>query len=324
MTVPGSDVPGRDDPNSDVVVVGAAGVDTNVFLSTPLRPLDHMGEGQFAENIDYVGQAGGYSSRGFARLGHRTAFVGHVGADFAGDMVRAELAADGIDLRGLDIDPAGTARSVNVMGLDGSRVNFYDGRGHEKLDVDPDLAREVFAGARVVLFHLPDWSRRLLPLARESGAVIACDLQDIRDPDDSYRREFIEAADVLFVSSAHHHNPSHMLKRVVELSDDALVICGRGGLGAAVASADGIEVFPPPRVTLPIVDTNGAGDALAVGFLDARYFRDCSIADSISYGQLAARWTCAQRADSSRLVTRDQLTDLAAQIGLGAAVAAAG
>ena len=307
-----------------MVVVGAAGIDTTIFLSSSLSaPLDLAGGRYPSETIDHVGQAGGYGSRAFAALGHATAFIGHVGADAAGAQVRAELADDGIDVRGLGVDPSGTARSVNLMGRDGSRITFYDGRPGEMLDVDMGLAAELMRGARVVLFHLPDWARRLLPLARESGAVVACDLQDVSDPDESYRREFVEAADVLFVSSAHHHNPSHMLKRLVELSGDALVVCGRGGLGVATATTDGIDVFPPPHLSLPIVDTNGAGDALAAGFLDARVFQGRSVEDAIAYGQLAARWTCAQRASSAAPATRERLAALESEARLGRPVSAA-
>ena len=198
----------------EVVVVGNVGINTNVFIHSSTELIDGLREeGHFTSNVDYLGQAGGFTSRGFAALGRPTSFIGHVGEDVFGQWVRTELAGDGIDLSGLGIDPAGTARSINLMGVDGSRINFYDGRGHRGLTVDPDLAASVFAGARLALFHLPDWARHLLPVARRAGVVVACDLQDVRDPDDDYIRDFLEGSDVLFVSSAHHLNPAPMLKR---------------------------------------------------------------------------------------------------------------
>jgi hypothetical protein len=51
----------------EAIVVGGAGVDTNV---------------------DYVGQAGGYASRLFAQLGKRTGYIGPVGDDHNGRLVR--------------------------------------------------------------------------------------------------------------------------------------------------------------------------------------------------------------------------------------------
>jgi sugar/nucleoside kinase (ribokinase family) len=120
---------------------------------------------------------------------------------------------------------------------------------------------------------------------------------------------------VLFVSSAHHLNPAPMLKRLVKRSGGSMVVCGRGGLGVAIASTDGIRVYPPPNVDLPgielpVVDTNGAGDALAVGFLTAHQLEGRPVDESVLRGQLAARWTCAQAADSGNPITAEQLEEL--------------
>ena len=48
---------------SDVVVVGNAGIDTNVFLYG--ADVDFSVEANFSDTLDTVGQAGGYSSRGY-------------------------------------------------------------------------------------------------------------------------------------------------------------------------------------------------------------------------------------------------------------------
>lgn len=305
----------RNPAGPDVVVIGNVGIDTNVYLAPDARLTEVvLEEGHFATDLDYVGQAGGFTGRGFARLGLSTAFIGHVGADPLGDWVRAELSADGIDLAGLGVDPAGTARSVNLMAADGSRVNFYDGRGHLDLTVDPALAAPILAGARLALFHLPNWARHLLPLARAAGAVIACDLQDVRDPDDAYRRDFVAAADIIFVSAAHHADPRPLLRRLLAAGHAGTVVCGRGRDGVLVATGDGIESFPPPVLPagedLPVIDTNGAGDALAVGFLLAHVLQGHSVAEAVRRGQLGARWTCAQRASSGDLITPDRLAAL--------------
>ncbi|HEX6386041.1 MAG TPA: hypothetical protein VF177_15330 [Anaerolineae bacterium] len=60
----------------DVVVVGNVGVDTNVYLHG--QDIDFTVEANFTENVDYVGQAGGYSSRGYAHLGKQTARASYV------------------------------------------------------------------------------------------------------------------------------------------------------------------------------------------------------------------------------------------------------
>ena len=54
-----------------------------------------------------------------------------------------------------------------------------------------------------------------------------------------------------------------------------------------------------------VVDTNGAGDGLAVGFLSSYVLDDYSREDSIRRGQVAARYTCTQKASSSQLIRPD-------------------
>ena len=56
--------------------------------------------------------------------------------------------------------------------------------------------------------------------------------------------------------------------------------------------------------------TNGAGDALAVGFLVAHVLQGHSIAEAVQRGQFRARRTCAQRASSNDLITAERLAAL--------------
>lgn len=198
----------------DVVVVGNVGIDTNVYLYG--ADVDWSVEANFSDNRDYVGQAGGYSSRGFAQLGWRTAFIGSVGDDYHGQFVREEFARDGIDMRGMFTDPSGTARSVNVMYRDGRRKNFYDGKGHMQLQPNLMACEAILAEARVALFHLPNWARQLLPLAKRHGLTVAADLQDVVTLDDSYRRDFIEHADILFCSAANLPDPAALINPLLQ------------------------------------------------------------------------------------------------------------
>jgi len=292
----------------DVVVVGNVGVDTNVY---PLADeIDWSVEANFTRNLDCVGQAGGYASRGWARLGRRTAFVGYAGDDFCGRLVREELARDGIDLGGLFVDPAGTSRSVNIMYRDGRRKNFYDGGSHMTLAPDLDACRAVLARARLAHFHLAHWARRLLPVARELGLVVACDLQDVVRLPDAYRKDFIDQADILFFSSVNHTDPRPLVDALREGRPERVVVAGMGGRGCALGTRAGYRTFPPERGEAPVIDTNGAGDALAVGFLDAWAFEGKDPVEAVRRGQIAARHTCSLRGTSAGLITRAELNRL--------------
>lgn len=292
----------------EVVVLGCAGVDTNVFL--PGREVDWSVEANFTENLDTPGQAGVYASRGYAALGRRVAFIGNLGDDACGTLVREAFARDGVDVRGMFTDPAGTARSVNVMYPDGRRKNFYDARANSGLRPEPARCREIMARARLVHSHLADWARHLLPVARELGLVVACDLQDVVDPADSYRQDFIREADILFFSAANHADPSPLIRRFLRDRPERIVISGMGAKGCALGTRKGIRFFPAEPSDLPLVDTNGAGDSLAVGFLTSHVLEGRPLAESIRRGQLAARHCCSLRGTSEGLISARALAEL--------------
>ncbi|MEO5953659.1 MAG: carbohydrate kinase family protein, partial [Chloroflexia bacterium] len=148
----------RGTPNTplEAVVIGAAGVDTNIFLSS--GDIDFSVEANFARNIDYVGGAGGYSSRGFACLGKQTGYLGYVGDDHNGRFITDQLAFSGIEAT-LFVDPAGSRRSVNIMYKDGRRKNFYDGR--DAMTVRPDIAacKWMLSRTRLAHFSIENWTR---------------------------------------------------------------------------------------------------------------------------------------------------------------------
>jgi sugar/nucleoside kinase (ribokinase family) len=290
----------------DVAVIGNAGIDTNVYFHSA-EP-DFTRESNFTEDLDTVGQAGGYAGRGYAQLGKRTAFVGYVGDDFSGRFIREELARDGIDLSALFIDPAGTSRSVNFMYRDGRRKNFYDGKSHMQLQPDRAICRSVLEQSRLAHFNIPNWARHLLPIARELGLTIACDLQDVMQLRDGYRDDFIEYADIVFFSAVNQAGPAPLIEELLKWKPQLTVVSGMGARGCALGTRDGIRYFDPVHMDAPVIDTNGAGDGLAVGFLSSYVLDGYALEDSIQRGQIAARYTCTQKASSAHLITPEIMT----------------
>lgn len=295
---------GGRNPDLDVIVIGAAGVDTNIYLAG--ADVDFSVESNFSQNLDNVGGAGGYSSRGFARLGKRTGFLGCIGDDHNGRFIADELSRDGIETFFL-LDPVGTRRSVNIMYRDGRRKNFYDGKGSMNMQPDLELCRAAIGRARIAHMTIENWTRRLLPLAKELGVLVSCDLQDVISPDDEYRRDYIEQADILFFSAVNFPDPTPLINRFLEMKPGRMTVTGMGSRGCALGTSDGIRMFDPVTLDEPVIDTTGAGDSLAAGFLSSYFLDDYTLEDSILRGQIAARYACTQKANSSLLITREQL-----------------
>lgn len=298
----------------DVLVVGAVGVDTVVY-PPPRWRWDAAGEGTLAEVVDVVAHGGGYAARGYAALGHRTALLGHVGADVAGAWVRSTLAGDGVLMDGC-VTTGRTAHSVNVMDRDGARRNFYD----PALDgVDPPgrvLTEHLLDRSRIAHVNIPDWARRVLGPARERGVTLVVDVQDASGPDEDYRRAFVEAADVLVVSGDRLASGEDYARWAIDVGHARLVVVGLGPHGCLVVPRGQPSThYPVARlpaeagtgVEPPVVDTNGAGDSLAVGTASGLLLDGLPRDAAVRRGLLCARWCCTLRATSDGLATREQV-----------------
>jgi sugar/nucleoside kinase (ribokinase family) len=289
----------------DVVVLGAANIDTNVYLYGD--DIDFTVEANFSENIDYLGGAGGYSARNFAQLGYKTAFIGYVGNDYQGEFIRRELYKDGIDISLMDFDPLGTKRSVNFMYRDGRRKNFYDGRGSMEVRVDVEACTGVLSQTKLAHFSIVNWTRYLIPLVKQYGCIISTDIQDIIDLDDEYRRDYIKASDVVFFSCTNFMDPEEVIAGMRSINSKAILVGGLGSKGCVVNHQGKSQYFEAITLDAPVIDTNGAGDSLAVGFLTSYYFDGYSLEESISRGQINARYTCTLKATTSNFLKKDEL-----------------
>ena len=292
---------------AQVIVIGNVGIDTNVYL--PGNAIDLAHEANFTENLDTVGQAGGYASHGYKRLGASTAFIGYVGADWMGEQIRSTLQADDIDTRGLFVDPRGTSRSINLVFPDGSRKNFYDGKGHMELHPPLEECLAVMRGARLAHFNIPNWARELLVPARKSGLIIACDIQDVVDPVDPYRMDFIRHSDYLFFSAVNHPDPAPVIHFILEINPGAIVVATMGEKGCLLGSEGSVQHYSAVSMDQRVVDSNGAGDAFAVGFLVSRVLENRNLQESVLRGQIAARYKCAQKSTSANGITRELMAD---------------
>ena len=106
-------------PDYELCVVGAIGVDTNCYLYN--ESIDYINEANFTQNIDGIGQAGGYCARISKALRNRTYFFGFIGNDWQGEMIKERFIKEQIEHR-FFLDEKGTKRSVNIVSKDGPMI----------------------------------------------------------------------------------------------------------------------------------------------------------------------------------------------------------
>lgn len=248
------------------------------------------------------GGSAGNTAAGIANLGGKAAYFGKVALDQLGGIFQRDIRAQGVYY---ETRPDGTfpptARSMIFVTPDGERsMNTYLGAcvdlGPEH--IEPEVVREskvtYFEG---YLWDPPRAKEAILEcsrIAHEAGREVSMTLSDPFCVG-RYRDEFLELmrsgkVDIVFA------NRQEILS-LYETEDFELAldkISADCKLAAVTMSEEGaVIVRGEERVkiaALPIkelVDTTGAGDLFAAGFLTA-YTRDCSLEDCGKLGCLAA------------------------------------
>ena len=230
--------------------------------------LDRLPDGRsqtlFAERShETVGSSGAGKAMNLSRLGFDVTLWAAVGDDEPGSKARDALRRWGVDFVSV-ADPEGTERHINLMGPDGERVSILVGAGADEAVADLESLAGPAAAADLATVTIMDHCRRFLPWLREMGKPVWVDIHDY-DGEADYHRDFIEAADFLFMSSVAGRGWRGLIEGRVA-AGAKVGVCTHGAEGASgYTAAEGwVEVEAVP--VSGIVDANGAGDAFFSGF----------------------------------------------------------
>ncbi|GHA27408.1 sugar kinase [Streptomyces tauricus] len=287
----------------DVLVLGGAGVDTIVYV--PALPLPYADSHMVPAIEARAGQTGDFVALGAHALGLRTHHLDLLGADHHGDLVRALHRDRGVPLTEVP-QPAGTKRAVNLVGPDGRRLSLYDStRGHEDDRLPPETVRALAAVSRHVHVSITQPCAHALPVLRETGATVSTDLHNW-DGTQSYQEQFAYAADVVFLSTAELADPERTMRRIAERGRAEVVVATAGADGAYQLLGGELTHIPPVTPSAPVVDSNGAGDAFAAGYLFGRLTGEpperCGL-----FGAIAGAYACTVPATRADVIGREEL-----------------
>ena len=248
------------------------------------------------------GGSAGNTAAGLAALGIRTGFIGQVADDQLGKIYQHDIEAQGIDfLIPARNDVGATARCLILVTPDAQRtMNTFLGAAQMLEAKDVDLGVVANAGITYLEGYLWDPARpraameAAIDAAREAGRKVAFTLSDsfcISRHRDSFLKLIEDGRiDILFANEA----------EIVELAGEAdfdaavaaiapqvaTLVVTRSEKGAIAVSGDERASVPAEPIER-LVDTTGAGDLFAAGFL-AGQARGLGLEVSLKLGAIAA------------------------------------
>lgn len=290
----------------DLLVVGDLMVDVVVHHDGPVA----TGSDTPASVRFHGGGSAANTAAWAGSLGCRTRLLAAVGDDAAGRDARDELARLGVELVGPVVADAVTGTCVVLVGADRERTMFPDRGANGALgpaavaaafggdeNDTADAAADGSAAQGPAAVHVSGYAllgdgsreagRAALAAARAAGVPVSVDAASaapLRAVGSARFLAWVDGIDLLFAND----------DEVAALGGEDAVLGAVGAVvvkhGAAGATwTDGTERTTVPAVAVDAVDSTGAGDAFAAGYLDARH-RGLDVAACLARGaEVAAR-----------------------------------
>jgi sugar/nucleoside kinase (ribokinase family) len=326
-------------PAFDIVAIGDAIVDViatcdDEFLTThdlPKGSMQLLDVAQADALYAAMGQAreisGGSAANsmaGIAAMGGRAAFIGQIADDQLGEIFRHDMRALGVsfDTPALDNgNPQPTGRCLILVTPDAQRtMNTCPGASHEL--VAGALDEQLIADSAILYLEGYLWGPerpraamyRAIEIAHAAGREIAFTLSEsvcIAGRKEGFTSMIASGGvDLLFANEdevLQLTGAASLGGALAELSAQVpTLVVTRGAKGAmAFAHGEGIEV--PAAPVDAVIDTTGAGDLFAAGFLAARArghdLGKCLETGSIAAAEVISHFGARPEADLKQLVT---------------------
>jgi sugar/nucleoside kinase (ribokinase family) len=266
---------------AQILVVGGVTYDDLVYLERFPTPQPQTLFSQ--KHHTTVGGTGAGKALNLHRLGHHVTLHTLLGDDPAGRLVRSYFEREGLQLI-TEIDPQGTERHINLMDAAGDRMSIYVNYATFEPLIDHKQLTALINASDVVALNIINYCRYLIPLINNAQKPLWIDIHDY-DGQATYHQAFVDAADVLFLSSDRMPDYRAFMQRMLT-EGKQIVVCTHGKRGATALSPLGWVTIP--ALTAEVVDTNGAGDSFFSGFLHG-YLQGEPLLTCMRYGALVAR-----------------------------------
>lgn len=208
--------------------------------------------------------------RALTELNNQTELISFIGKDEEAKRIINQLNKNGIGTSHICEELSETPASVILYDNNGRRQIYCDLKDIQEKYLDCSLLKETVEKCDIAVVCNINFNRTLLKFAKDSGKLIACDVHVLSDIDDEYNKDFMQSADILFLSDEKLPcSPEKFIFRISKAYSAGIIAIGCGGKGAVLFDRLKNKAFKLSAVKVgDIVNTVGAGDALFSAFIN--------------------------------------------------------
>lgn len=252
----------------NILVSGLLNIETTVAVrGFPINyyPIDYPFFG-INSNVSGVG----YNiAKALNTLGDEVNLYSFIGEDDEAKRILNRIHKDGIYSKNITQGLKKTPVSAVLYDPDGRRQIYCDLKDIQEQNINPEKAENDLKSCDLAALCNIGFNRKLIKRAKTLGALTATDVHVLSDIEDEYNRDFMENADILFLSDEKLPCPAEdFVRQLHKRYQNKIIVIGMGSKGALMfESATGEISLVPAYNSGKIVNTVGAGDALFSSFL---------------------------------------------------------
>jgi len=248
--------------------------------------------------------------KALSALGDKVKVISLIGTDREATWVRDTFTENGWDTVYLLSDLTETPRSVILYDETGKRQIHCDLKDYQEKSYTEEFFDEPLNNCRIAIVCNSNFCRPLLRAAKKKGVLIATDTHVLSDVNDEYNKEFLQNADILFLSDERLPcAPNDFITKLKETYNVKIIVIGLGEKGSMLYDRedDSIRIIDAVY-TRPVKNTIGAGDALLSSFIHY-YSKGHSSFDALKRATIFASHKIGETGAASGFLTEAELEE---------------
>lgn len=301
----------------DVLVIGELNVD---LILNSIDSFPEMGKEKLAKDMTLtLGSSSAIFASNLSALGAKVAFVGMIGTDVFGNLIKDSLSAKKVNNDYLIISDKWNTGATIVLNYAEDRAMVTYPGAMEHLTMN-DISEEAISLAKHLHFssyflqpRMQQDIAALFKMAKEKGLTTSLDIQwDPNEKWDFNYKEVLPFVDVFLPNEQEAlllTNEKELDNAIKKLTTFAKHIVVKLGSKGSIVSANGKSTYKKSFLNDNVVDAIGAGDSFNAGFI-FKFINGFDIDECQTFGNLTGAINTTAAGGTAAFIDYDQVVKI--------------